>query len=595
MIQRHTFTLFLLGLTVCATSCSSIEGAWENACKENTLSAYQEFLRGQGWPPNPFPLGHDAIYPHLCVHAWRRVQSMEWKLCQSSDTAEAYAHFIESNPGCQYLGDAQVKLGERLAEARAEQERVAWSEAKESDTYEGYCTFMSGHPQSQHVSMAGELADEALWRETAETGTYGDFEKYLNRFPQGKHANHALTEADDLLWEMTEDQKTLTALELYVDRFEKGRHAQTAAAAHEDALWDLAESSGNEISLYTYYLSRYPSAKNKSTAEDCLHWYRFERDGTEAGLRAYLGIHPEGRFASKARSYLERTEQAGESSQATAKAIAEAGSIILDTQFEFFRSTGSEIACTTSSPLKVVFTGQSSDRDKFIHSYRGQIASFHASSVASVTLGVTILGSSAIRELAGGSDQWVSTIGQKWQITSGEVSFSGTVTYGRTTVEFLGGGVSTASTPEEPRFSPGTRCRVVSGNSSATVYAFQKTSLGRISEYVTEFEGDRDELRQGVAELERGKWMLCLISEAVLEQFAGFSHMSPDARMISSRVLLKRLGSMRASEMLKDVRKESNCFEYMGSVCEDAEEFAAQGRWSELDQLVRMFQYPGRL
>jgi hypothetical protein len=156
---------------------------------------------------------------------------------------------------------------------------------------------------SAPAKTASDLAkDLAAWKAIENSTRINDIQSYLNAYPQGRFATLATIKIEQL-----------TALEV-------------AKQQQELTAWQTIQGS-TRAANFEAYLSRYPGGLFAGVAaervvalqaqatvpkvdEDLALWQRIGESGDIAGLNAYLGQFPNGKFASEARQRINTLAEA---------------------------------------------------------------------------------------------------------------------------------------------------------------------------------------------------------------------------------------------------------------------------------------------
>ncbi len=161
--------ILLIGILLLA-ACNSPDSAWQTAEREDTITAYLEFL---------------ARYPdgELADRARERIlvvkENSAWEHVEFKDNLNNYASFLKEFPDT----DRRPMIAERTAELELQ---AAWKLAQGTNTIKGYQLFIDGHPDvSLAVEAEGLIAELIAAQEPEEvviTERAGNFRVQLGTF-----------------------------------------------------------------------------------------------------------------------------------------------------------------------------------------------------------------------------------------------------------------------------------------------------------------------------------------------------------------------------------------------------------------------------
>ncbi|WP_162497360.1 peptidoglycan-binding domain-containing protein [Roseovarius dicentrarchi] len=196
-----------------------------------------------------------------------------------------------------FMGEAAAEGGEQMRQAGY------WQAIRDVDTIEAYRLYLRAYPGAANRAVAQERIT------------------FLQGAPErmARAAEDALNLSDAARRGIQRDLKTLDLYKFGIDgRFGKGSRSAIAAWQRGQGFDETGYLSGNQlIALRSDAKERgaqiarqEAEAKEKQEREDRAYWQQSGKDGTEAGLRAYLGRYPAGAFAAEARASLAAIEDA---------------------------------------------------------------------------------------------------------------------------------------------------------------------------------------------------------------------------------------------------------------------------------------------
>ena len=119
-------------------ACSSPNADWQKATQQNTVSAYQLFIK-------------DHPSDALVEQARNRINALKdeqaWSAAKSANTLDAYQQYLQEEPNGMHAADAQDKVNSM-------QQTAAWQTAQSTNTAAGYQDFLQKYPNAPQASDA---------------------------------------------------------------------------------------------------------------------------------------------------------------------------------------------------------------------------------------------------------------------------------------------------------------------------------------------------------------------------------------------------------------------------------------------------------
>ncbi len=200
--------------------------AWQTACEQNTLEAYQAYLKGN-------TLKRQA---HL---AKMRIQVLEleaddaaWQWTSQKDSLVAYHTYLKGNTLKQYADEAQ----QRIVAYDQEIDVKAWQSACEQNSKAAYQAYLNGNTLKKHSEEAEKrLEDEDAWQWTVKKDSLAAYQTYLNGNTLKRHTEEAKQRlikqaqaADEQAWQKASKQDSKTAYQAYLNGNTLKQHAEEA-------------------------------------------------------------------------------------------------------------------------------------------------------------------------------------------------------------------------------------------------------------------------------------------------------------------------------------------------------------------------------
>lgn len=119
-------------------ACSSPNADWQKATQQNTVAAYQQFVKEH-------PSDARVEQARNRINALRDEQA--WSTAKSANTLDAYQQYLQQEPNGMHAADAQDKVNSL-------QQAAAWQTAQSTNTAEGYRDFLQKYPNAAQASDA---------------------------------------------------------------------------------------------------------------------------------------------------------------------------------------------------------------------------------------------------------------------------------------------------------------------------------------------------------------------------------------------------------------------------------------------------------
>jgi hypothetical protein len=119
-------------------ACSSPNADWQKATQQNTVPAYQQFIKEH-------PSDARVEQARNRINALKDEQA--WSAAKSANTLDAYQQYLQQEPNGMHAADAQDKVNSL-------QQTTAWQTAQSTNTAEGYQDFLSKYPNAPEADQA---------------------------------------------------------------------------------------------------------------------------------------------------------------------------------------------------------------------------------------------------------------------------------------------------------------------------------------------------------------------------------------------------------------------------------------------------------
>ena len=256
--------------------------SWEQAKSGNSISAYDDYL--SRYPEGQFAALAQAARKKLVQEAAERerqareeaasqemqvrkkreaearvarIEQESWEQAQSVNSISAYDDYLSRYPVGRFVALAQG-VRKKLVQEAAELERQAREEAASQE--------MQARKKREAEARVARIEQES-WGQAQSVNSISAYDDYLSRYPEGRFGALAQAARQKLVQESAERERQ--AREEAVRQEEqarKRREAEARAARIEQESWEQAKS-GNSISAYDDYLSRYPDGQFVALAQ----------------------------------------------------------------------------------------------------------------------------------------------------------------------------------------------------------------------------------------------------------------------------------------------------------------------------------------
>jgi len=161
----------LLCLTILVSSCSSERRRYEKARSENTLSAYEDFLKK--YPKSE----HTTIINNL-------IDSIHFYHIKIDNSIDAYKTFIKQYPQSIYIDSVNFLM-----------EEFYYNQAKVENSIDAYENFLKQYPQSRYNENVNSLIEKIYFTVAKDINSINAYIDFLKRYPN----NHYTEEVKELL------------------------------------------------------------------------------------------------------------------------------------------------------------------------------------------------------------------------------------------------------------------------------------------------------------------------------------------------------------------------------------------------------------
>lgn len=277
--RRWSPIVLLIVALVLLTGCDREPTAWSSAKNQNTVEAYEAYLKEH-------PAGPHANEARAAIQT-----EQDWARSQKANTITSYNEFLAEHPQSIHANDAKLSI----------QTETDWAQAVTANTLVVYNDFLTKHPQSAHAEEAKVFAERQRkldaddFARAQKDNTPESFDKYLKHWPQGR-----------FVAESTSRRVTLI----------------------RQGAWQRA-SAANSVEACEAFLAEYPEAPEKPDADRLLAQLREQRDfaaatklDTSEGWEKFIAANRTSVHLESARLSLDRALAREAKSVTSAKELA---------------------------------------------------------------------------------------------------------------------------------------------------------------------------------------------------------------------------------------------------------------------------------
>jgi hypothetical protein len=234
-------TTIVAGVTALAIGgCASIEGDWKTATTQNTVAAYQNFLKEN--PKYDGPLRTDAQARIEAIefqqaktvgdkdsltgflakhpngaHASEAKQLIAYKDAVAANTEPAYVKFLSAYPKSEFGDDVSSRL-----------RKVRYNGALTENSIPAYEKFLVAYKQGPDVDEVTKLLDPLTFAKATETHTEKGYQDFLSRFPNSASAPDATERLRRVVYLKAINAKTVAGYEDFIKRYPQGEDSEIA-------------------------------------------------------------------------------------------------------------------------------------------------------------------------------------------------------------------------------------------------------------------------------------------------------------------------------------------------------------------------------
>lgn len=170
--SARPIVLAMMWMNLILTGCTSIQSAWQNTQKMDSMSAFRDFL--QQYPNSEYT-----------EEANKQMQRLHWLRVRQEDKLFSYEFFMRTNPQSPYTNEARQQI-----------ERLEWEALDKKGNLEDYKKFLQKYPDGAYHSQAQEAIhriekenENKAYAAAMNSRTYAGMQSFLTEHPNNEHKN----------------------------------------------------------------------------------------------------------------------------------------------------------------------------------------------------------------------------------------------------------------------------------------------------------------------------------------------------------------------------------------------------------------------
>jgi TolA-binding protein len=254
-------TAIVASITVLAIGgCASIEGDWKTATTQNTVAAYQTFLKEN--PKYDGPLRTDAQ---------ARIEAIEFQQAKAAGDKESLVGFLARHPNGAHAGDAK--------------QIVAYKDAVAANSEPAYVKFLSAYPNSEFGDDINSRLRKVRYNDALTENSIPAYEKFLTLYKQGPDVDEVTKLLDPLTFAKATETHTEKGYQDFLSRFPNSASAPDASERLRRVVY-LKTITAKTVAGYEDFIKRYPQGQDSEIAGKLLETLK----AWEASKEKELGV-----------------------------------------------------------------------------------------------------------------------------------------------------------------------------------------------------------------------------------------------------------------------------------------------------------------
>lgn len=251
-----------------------------------------------------------------------------WFGTQLTDTPEAYASYVESNPSSEHNEQAlacidelewrltesyegvlgfeyyldRLPNGPHAAEAREGLRAARLGEALATGTLQALDSHTEVYPNDRKEARVQGLLEQLAWRGLLARDSSESFRAFLDQFPEGQFAQEAQDRLDRIEFTTANQRDDREAWEAYLASDPPEHFLEQARVKLDELHWEVAAETASIQSLRGYLAST-DQERHVSESQDLLEvlvWEAAKNQGTRQAIAAYIKEFPAGVYHATA-------------------------------------------------------------------------------------------------------------------------------------------------------------------------------------------------------------------------------------------------------------------------------------------------------
>jgi len=237
----------------------------------------------------------------------QRMEKSNYEKACKEGTLTAYNEYLSMYPKGKYVQDVRS----RVAEIEKKNEQDMYDYAAKVETVQAYEAYLKKYPNGRYAQEAkGRLEDMELWKKAKSTNTIAAYHNYLNTSKNKSFstlANEAITDLESKnAWEAIRYSSSKSEIETFILKYPKSSCLPDANKRRDELLAVELYEQGNLQQAYEKFESaggRYSiESSNRSKYDDCLEFVEFKKlssSSPESDLLGFLKKYPYSKYSDQ--------------------------------------------------------------------------------------------------------------------------------------------------------------------------------------------------------------------------------------------------------------------------------------------------------
>jgi len=179
-----------------------------------------------------------------------------WRDAVQENTISAYEEFMRQHPKSEYANEASVRLEELYI-------KKIWREVSSKNTIQAYQSFLNKYPQSDFTNKANSKIEGLEWKKTIEMNNIEAYQSFLKKYPQSAFTDKAYSKIEGLEWKKAIEMDNIEAYRKFIELYPNSNFIDEEI---ERAFSEAQEI--NQVEAYQNFFATYPTNKYSETVKE---------------------------------------------------------------------------------------------------------------------------------------------------------------------------------------------------------------------------------------------------------------------------------------------------------------------------------------